>query len=196
VILMLTSGEKRGDLKRCHELGVSNYLTKPIRRAELRAALLKALETPSNASASEPIPRPRALELTSAAASRILLVEDNPVNQRLAMRILEKAGHNVIIAGNGRDALTALQQGTFDLVLMDGQMPDMDGFETTKAIRGGHGGDDQAIPIIGITAYAMVGDRERCLEAGMDGYISKPIRAGDLLRLIEDTGRRRGATHL
>jgi two-component system sensor histidine kinase/response regulator len=192
VILMLTSGEKRGDLKRCHELGVSNYLTKPIRRAELHAALVKALEIPSNASAGEPSPRSRAFrpELTSGAASRILLVEDNPVNQRLAMRILEKAGHNVIVAGNGREALTALQRATFDLVLMDGQMPDMDGFETTKAIRGGRGGDDRDIPIIGITAYAMAGDRERCLEAGMDAYISKPIRAGDLLRLIEDTGRR------
>ncbi|MGA3189487.1 MAG: response regulator [Bryobacteraceae bacterium] len=192
VILMLTSGEKRGDLKRCHELGVSNYLTKPIRSAELRAALVKALEIPSDTSTGEPSPRSRAFrpELTNATPLRILLVEDNPVNQRLAMRILEKAGHNLIVAGNGREALTALQRATFDMVLMDGQMPDMDGFDTTKAIRGGRGGDDRNIPIIGITAYAMAGDRERCLEAGMDGYISKPIRAADLLRLVEDTGRR------
>jgi two-component system sensor histidine kinase/response regulator len=106
------------------------------------------------------------------------------------MRILEKAGHDVIVAGNGREALSTLKRGAFDLILMDGQMPEMDGFETTKAIRGGRGGDDRDIPIIGITAYAMAGDRERCLEAGMDSYISKPIRAGDLLRLIEETGRR------
>jgi two-component system, sensor histidine kinase and response regulator len=192
VILMLTSGEKRGDLKRCHELGISNYLTKPTRFAELRAALVKALEIPSDARTGEQPPRSRAFrpELTSPTALRILLVEDNQVNQKLAMRILEKAGHDVIVAGNGREALSTLKRGAFDLILMDGQMPEMDGFETTKAIRGGRGGDDRDIPIIGITAYAMAGDRERCLEAGMDSYISKPIRAGDLLRLIEETGRR------
>jgi two-component system sensor histidine kinase/response regulator len=113
------------------------------------------------------------------------LTEDNAVNQRLAMRILEKAGHRVELAGNGREALAALDRSEFDVVMMDVQMPEMDGFEATAAIRNRERGTGRHVPIIAMTAHAMTGDRERCLEHGMDDYISKPIRASLLLELLE-----------
>ncbi|MGH9510272.1 MAG: response regulator, partial [Terriglobales bacterium] len=118
-------------------------------------------------------------------ALRILVAEDNPVNQKLAMRLLEKRGHKVEVAGNGREALETLGKKPFDLVLMDLQMPEMGGLEATARIRekerksGGH------VPIVAMTAHAMKGDRERCLEAGMDGYVSKPVRKNDLFEAIE-----------
>ena len=114
----------------------------------------------------------------------ILVAEDNVVNQRLALRLLEKRGHNVMVVANGREALRVLDQQKFDVVFMDVQMPEMDGFEATAAIRareqslGGH------LPIIAMTAHAMKGDRERCLQMGMDGYISKPIRAQELYHVL------------
>ncbi len=189
-IVMLTSGEKRGDINRCKQLGISAHLMKPVRRAELRAAIVKALNKhPESRSESDPPPQVPAPETLDVVASRVLLAEDNPVNQRLAARILEKGGHSVVIAGNGREALAALHRDTFDVILMDVQMPEMDGFEATLAIR-----QDTAqikdIPIIAMTAHAMTGDRERCLAAGMDAYISKPIRAADLLSLVRETSRR------
>jgi len=118
---------------------------------------------------------------------RILLVEDNPVNQTVALRLLEKQGHRVVVAGNGREALLALDRvppDGFDLILMDVQMPEMDGFEATAAIRAREAETGIHIPIVAMTAHAMKGDRERCLAAGMDAYISKPIRAKELLELI------------
>ena len=118
------------------------------------------------------------------ASLRILLVEDNPVNQRLAQRILEHSGYSVVMAGNGKEALAALTGQRFDLILMDVQMPVMDGFEATRAIREHEHGSH--IPIIAITAHAMTGDRERCLAAGMDGYLTKPIRSAELLRLVSN----------
>ncbi|MCS6977050.1 MAG: response regulator [Gemmatales bacterium] len=184
-VMMLTSSEQPGDAKRCRELGVAAFLTKPVRQAELRRAMLEALsrsETGSprkaTSAAQTPatsVPRPR----------RILLAEDSPVNQKLAVALLERRGHQVRVARTGREALTLLEQEPFDLILMDVQMPEMDGFEATEAIRrreaihGGH------IPIIALTAHAMKGDRERCLEAGMDAYLAKPIRAQELYDLIE-----------
>jgi CheY-like chemotaxis protein len=122
-----------------------------------------------------------------ALRSRILLVEDNVVNQRLAARILEKSGHSVVTANNGNEAVAALQHETVDLVLMDVEMPEMDGFEATVAIRKEEIGKNRHIPIIAMTAHAMPGDKEKCLAAGMDDYISKPIRALDLLNLLEKT---------
>jgi CheY-like chemotaxis protein len=121
----------------------------------------------------------------SGSPLRILLAEDNPVNQIVAARLLENRGHLVKVAATGRDALAALKAGEFDLVLMDAQMPVMDGLEAARAIRekekvsGGH------IPIVALTAHAMSGDRDRCIAAGMDGYASKPIRTEDLFREIE-----------
>jgi two-component system, sensor histidine kinase and response regulator len=190
-ILMLTSGEKRGDINRCKQLGISAHLMKPVRRAELRAAIVKALNKhPENRSETEPPPQVSAPGTPDAVASRVLLAEDNPVNQRLAARILEKGGHSVVIAGNGKEALAALHRDTFDVILMDVQMPEMDGFEATLAIRQDDTAKIKDIPIIAMTAHAMTGDRERCLAAGMDAYISKPIRAADLLSLIRETSRR------
>lgn len=191
VILMLTSGEKRGDVKRSRGLGVSAYLMKPVRRAELRSAIVKSLRAPStsadrNEKVSQLAQAPMRLA-PEALRSRILVAEDNLVNQRLAARILEEGGHSVVIAGSGREAITVLERETIDLVLMDVQMPEMDGFEATMAIRKDEIGGNRHIPIFAMTAHAMTGDQDRCLAAGMDGYISKPIRADDLLSLVERT---------
>jgi two-component system sensor histidine kinase/response regulator len=117
---------------------------------------------------------------------RILLVEDNLVNQRVASRLLENQGHSVVIAENGRVALDVLDGSKFDLVLMDVQMPEMDGLTATAEIRRQEAGTGRHLPIVALTANAMKGDRERCLEAGMDGYVSKPVQANLLLREMAD----------
>jgi two-component system, sensor histidine kinase and response regulator len=192
VILMLTSGEKRGDLQRWREIGAAAHLMKPVRRAELRAAIVKALRRPEVDQAVEPtssVSQSSNRKTPAALRSRILLAEDNIVNQRVAARLLEKSGHSVVIVGNGKEAIAALHRESFDMVLMDVQMPEMDGFEATKAIRGDEAGQNKHIPIIAMTAHAMTGDKDRCLAAGMDGYVSKPIRAADLLKLIEQTSQ-------
>jgi PAS domain S-box-containing protein len=178
-VMMLSSAGQPIDAARCQKLGLAAYLTKPIKQADLYRAVLAALGTPAAAPPPSPPPPPRAVRTL-----RLLLAEDNPVNQKLAVRLLEKQGHTVFVAGNGAEALKAIEQQPFDLVLMDVQMPEMDGFEATAAIRarergGGH------LPIVAMTAYAMKGDRERCLEAGMDGYISKPIQPRELWQTIE-----------
>jgi two-component system, sensor histidine kinase and response regulator len=116
---------------------------------------------------------------------RVLLAEDNLVNQRVVQRILEKNGHSVVLAGNGKKALEALRQETFDVLLMDVQMPEMDGLEATCAIRENEKTSGMHVPIIALTAHAMKGDQDRCIAAGMDGYLSKPIQAADLLNIIE-----------
>ncbi len=194
LIMMLTSGEQRGDAAKCRELGVAAYLTKPIRRAELSAAIVTVLasriEHPAQR-AGAPIAKPEARPLNTgpgirgSVKLRILLAEDNEVNRHVAIRILEKEGHQVVSAADGRMALAALNGQNFDLVLMDVQMPEMDGLEATRAIREHERHTSGHIPIIAMTAHAMTGDRERCLEAGMDDYISKPIDARSLLNLLE-----------
>jgi two-component system sensor histidine kinase/response regulator len=126
-----------------------------------------------------------------SAFVRILPAEDNTVNQRLAARWLEKRGHHVVVAGNGREALEALAKESFDLVLMDVQMPEMDGMEATAAIREKEKGSGSRQPIIALTAHAMKGDREKCLAGGMDGYLTKPIRPQELDDIIEDYVTRR-----
>jgi signal transduction histidine kinase/CheY-like chemotaxis protein len=182
VILMLTSGESPSDSERSRRLGVAAYIQKPVRRAELHAAIVGALTGRAKAAPTDRVPVP---ESRAVSPSRILLAEDNIVNQRLAFRMLAKAGHTVVIANNGREALVALQRQNFDVVLMDVQMPEMDGFEATRAIRKNELGKSQHMPIVAMTAHAMTGDRDRCLAVGMDEYISKPIRAADLLDLVE-----------
>jgi CheY-like chemotaxis protein len=139
----------------------------------------------SSGSAEAGLPKPIAADFSNgvAAGLRILLAEDNLVNKKVAVRLLEKQGHIVAAAGTGNAVLELLEQQTFDLILMDVQMPEMDGFETTAAIRRNETG--RRIPIIALTAHAMTGDRERCLAAGMDGYASKPIRTEDLNKEIE-----------
>jgi CheY-like chemotaxis protein len=119
------------------------------------------------------------------ASLRILLAEDNPVNQRLASRLLEKRGHSVVIAGNGREALEALEKESFDLIFMDLQMPVMDGFEATAAIRKREGTGGVRLPVVALTAHAMKGDREKCLAGGMDEYLTKPIRAQELDEVLQ-----------
>ena len=119
------------------------------------------------------------------AALRVLLAEDNLVNQRLAVRLLEKRGHRVVVAGTGLEALKALEKETFDLVLMDVQMPEMDGLEATEAIRQKERGTSHHQAVVALTAHAMKGDREKCLAGGMDGYLTKPIRPQELDQLLE-----------
>jgi CheY-like chemotaxis protein len=178
-IMMLTSGGHRGDAARCHELGIAAYLTKPITQAELREAILIALGK-SVAKQDRPPVVTRHTLRTRHLQLRILLAEDNLVNQTLAVRILEKLGHTVAVVGDGQSVLDALVRQAFDLILMDVQMPTMDGLEATAAIRAREQTTGTHIPIIAMTAHAMQGDRERCLAAGMDEYISKPIKLDDL----------------
>jgi len=188
-IMMLASGGQRGDAARCRELGVAAYLTKPVRQSELRAAIESVLRgaarKPDELPAAPLVTRHTLREAGGNSRLRVLLAEDNVVNQRVALRLLEKHGHAVVVANNGREALRALAHEAFDLLLMDVQMPEMDGFEATAQIReqekatGGH------IPIVAMTAHTMKGDEERCLAAGMDGYISKPINSAELFSLLD-----------
>jgi two-component system, sensor histidine kinase and response regulator len=187
VVMMLTSGERREDIERCRELGISVYLTKPVRRADLHSAIVRAITRQATGRREgEPLRsafKP-ALKPAPGSGMHILLAEDNVVNQRVAVRILEKEGHYVVIAQNGREALDALDRQAFELVLMDIQMPLMGGFEAAAEIRRREAGRHH-IPIIALTAHAMAGDREKCLAGGMDDYITKPIRASLLIELIE-----------
>jgi two-component system, sensor histidine kinase and response regulator len=185
-IMMFSSSGNRGDGARCQELSVSAYLMKPVRQSELRAAILRVL---SAGDQNGQLPLVTRYTLPDGAAPqavlRILLAEDNLVNQRLAMRLLEKRGHQVTLAGNGEEALAAAEKGVFDLVLMDLQMPEMDGFEATAALREREKETGIHLPVIALTAHALKGDRERCLDAGMDGYLTKPIRAQELDTILE-----------
>jgi two-component system, sensor histidine kinase and response regulator len=183
VVMMLTSGEQSGDIKRCRELGIAAYLTKPVRRAELRAAIVRVVTGGPVPVATPTLVRDAAVP--TGAEIRILLAEDNLVNQRVAVRILEKQGYRVVVASNGVEALKAIEEQEFDLVLMDVQMPEMGGFEATANIRQNEHSGGPHIPIIAMTAHAMTGDRERCLAAGMDDYISKPARASTLIEMVE-----------
>ena len=190
-LLMLSSADQSRDIARCRQLGVSSYLMKPIKQSELLDAIMTALSTSS-------VKEKRA-DLTAGGrhldpgessvpsrSLRILLAEDNAVNQTLAVILLEKQGHTVVVAGNGKEALAAWERQAFDLILMDVQMPGMDGFEVTARIREQEKGTSRHIPIIAMTAHAIKGDREHCLEAGMDGYVSKPIQAKELFQAIAD----------
>lgn len=181
LILMLTSDTHTNDVTRCRELGIEAYLTKPVTQAELQEAILQALSRVRRVKPEPSTERPK-----PAVPLRILLAEDNPVNQKVALRMLEQQGHSVVLVGDGREALAAFGRGPFDLVLMDVQMPDMDGFEATAAIRDLERGTGTHTTVFAMTAHALAGDRERCLAAGMDGYIAKPIRKKDLLGALAE----------
>ena len=186
-IMMLTSATRSEDIARCREWGVAAYLVKPIRRGELLEVMQNVLSERVAQPARLRLPQHRSINERRRGV-RILLVEDNPVNQAVALRLLEKQGHRVVAAGNGKKALLILEKapwGGFDLILMDVQMPEMDGLAATAAIREREKETGGRLPIVAMTAHAMKGDRERCLAAGMDDYISKPIRAKNLLDVIE-----------
>lgn len=182
---MLTSAGFRGDAARCRELGIRAYLTKPIKRADLLQPIKIVLGSKTVDGQNPAVVTNHSIR-ESRGRLKILLAEDNPVNQTLAVQLLEKRGHEVIVSENGRVALEALDKQTFDLILMDVQMPHMNGLQATAAIRQGELASGKHIPVIAMTAHAMAGDKERCLEAGMDAYISKPIRVEDLFSAIEE----------
>ncbi len=180
-VLMLTSGGQPGEANRCKQLGISAYLLKPVLKADLLAAILAALsqrQTATNDNGAALVTRHTLRE--SARKLRILVAEDNAVNQAVIMRVLQKMGHTPVLAQNGREALALALREKFDLVFMDVQMPEMDGLAATAAIRKAEKDKGTHLPIFAMTAHAMKGDRERCLEAGMDGYITKPVRFSDI----------------
>jgi two-component system sensor histidine kinase/response regulator len=186
-VVMVTSGGRPGDAARCREIGVAAYLTKPVRSKDLRAAILLALSGQGVDDGRPPLVTRHSLR-EARFSGRVLLVEDNPVNQLVARRLLEKRGHTVVLASNGHEALAILDAAGlagFGCVLMDVQMPDMDGFECTALIRQRERGRDVRLPIIAMTAHAMKGDEARCLAAGMDGYVSKPIDPDRLFDVVE-----------
>jgi two-component system sensor histidine kinase/response regulator len=184
--VMLTSAGQPGDAARCREVGVAAYLPKPVKRGELRDACLLALGIQA-ADTPQPALVTRHSLRESRPTGRILLVEDNAVNQLVARRLLEKNGHTVVVAGNGREALAVLEDAPdgFDCLLMDVQMPEMDGFECTGVIRDKERGSGRHQTIVAMTAHTMKGDAERCLAAGMDGYLSKPIQPDALADVLD-----------
>jgi CheY-like chemotaxis protein/HPt (histidine-containing phosphotransfer) domain-containing protein len=176
---MLTSAGEPEDVARCRKLGISAYLTKPVKQSELFDILVSVI--------SEPVvekPKSSKKPRTRRGGLHVLLAEDNRVNQLVATRILEKLGHQVTVVSNGREAVSVVRSAKFDVIAMDVQMPEMDGLEATTEIRRWERTMGTHIPIIALTAHAMKGDRERCLEAGMDGYTSKPIRINELEQAI------------
>jgi PAS domain S-box-containing protein len=178
-IMMLTSAMPSGAAARCGELGFASYLTKPVTQSELLQAILMTMH---GAAAMEPEAAP--IEQATARL-RILLAEDNVINRAVAAAVLEKRGHSLMHAANGREAVEAAAREAFDLIFMDVQMPEMDGFEATRRIRKSEQASGRHTPIAAMTAHAMAGDRERCLAAGMDDYISKPLQKTELLALLE-----------
>jgi two-component system, sensor histidine kinase and response regulator len=182
-IMMLSSSGLEGEVARCRALGIAAYLTKPIKSSDLLEAMTRTVDvTAAVPSPAKPAPK----AVPPSRLINVLVAEDNVVNQRVALGLLKRRGHTVTVVGNGREALDALDRGTYDLVLMDVQMPEMGGFEATAAIRarerqtGGH------IRIVAMTAHAMNGDRERCIAAGMDGYLSKPLDPRMLFAIAEE----------
>jgi two-component system, sensor histidine kinase and response regulator len=186
-VILLSSADRQRDGARCRQAGVAAYLSKPVKQSELLDAILMTLDPPTTAANRETLGRDRGQETNVPGRSRplcILLVEDNATNQLLAVSLLERAGHTVETARNGKEAFARLAQRCFDVVLMDIQMPEMDGFEATARIRECEQATGRRVPIVAMTAHAMKGDRERCLAAGMDGYISKPIQAAALYQTL------------
>jgi len=181
-IMMLTSDGQRGDAARCRELGLAGYLTKPVGQAELLEAVLRVAASKGFTDKPSLVTRHSLRE--EGRPLHILLAEDNLVNQKVASRVLEKHGHHIVTAANGRLALERLAAESFDLVLMDVQMPEVDGFEAVASIRKMEEGTGTHLPVVAMTAHAMQGDRERCLAAGMDGYLSKPLNVKELLAVL------------
>ena len=189
-ILVLTSVGERGDARRFKELGCAAYLTKPVRQSQLLDALAETLVDPDTEDRSEQKDRGagiitrHSLGEDAVGKARLLVAEDNLVNQKVALRILEKAGHRVDVANDGIEAVAALENGSYDMVFMDIQMPRMDGYAATAEIRK-MAPEYRELPVIAMTAHAMKGDREKCIAAGMDDYISKPVKPKGLLEMVQ-----------
>ncbi|MGD0043921.1 MAG: response regulator, partial [Isosphaeraceae bacterium] len=181
-LMLLSSDDKPGDMARCQELGIS-FLRKPVKQSELLDAILTVLHKTSGKTRSITTPRPA--PASPHGTLHILLAEDNEVNQMYAVELLRRRGHTVVVANNGQEALADWEMGTFDIVLMDVQMPLMDGFAATAAIRQRENATGRHTPIIALTAHVMKGDRERCVAAGMDAYASKPLRSQELFAAID-----------
>jgi two-component system, sensor histidine kinase and response regulator len=191
-IIMLYSTHHGGFADKCRRLGITSYLSKPVRKTELLSALQRV--SGHDITAAKLFSVAALEERRSKTGLNILLAEDNRINQAVAIQMLEKMGHSITVANTGIEVLSQLSAGSFDLVLMDVQMPEMDGIEATRQIRNEESNSGTHVPIIAITAHAMKGDRERCLEAGMDGYLSKPINKAALLSVIGDSTRLRPGT--
>jgi CheY-like chemotaxis protein len=177
-MIMISSAGRPGDMERCRQLGIGRYLMKPIIQSELLNAMMDTLGA---VVADEPVS-----QTAAGPRLRVLLAEDGLINQRVAVGFLQQFGHDVMVASNGKEAVRMFTEGSFDVVLMDVQMPELDGCEATRAIRDLEKNWSGHIPIIAMTAAAMKGDRERCLEAGMDGYIAKPIDPDKLSKVLKE----------
>jgi CheY-like chemotaxis protein/HPt (histidine-containing phosphotransfer) domain-containing protein len=200
-LVMLTSMGQRGDDVLAKEAGISAYLTKPVRQSELYNCLVTVmgsqLDADGTAEAADQAEMPLVThhnlrEVASRTHTRLLVAEDNPVNQKVAVRMLEKLGYRVDVASNGREALDALDRTSYAAVLMDVQMPEMDGYEATQEIRrresearGEHDASPRHLPVIAMTANALEGDREKALAAGMDDYVAKPVKPAQLSEILE-----------
>jgi two-component system sensor histidine kinase/response regulator len=182
--IMLTSAGERGDASRCKKAGISGYLLKPVKQSDLYDTIAMTFEEHSTPD-TQPSMVTRHTLREARNKLKILLAEDNPVNQKVAQRMLEKMGHQVIVAGNGKEAIDISGQESVNVILMDVQMPEMDGFEATKNIRQNEVETGRHVPIVALTAHAMKGDREKCLECGMDDYLSKPIKPEELVKVLE-----------
>jgi two-component system, sensor histidine kinase and response regulator len=181
MVMMLPSVMRPGASKRCEELRVAGHFMKPVSQPEILEAILLAI---GGTVAISPVVE-TALIVRAGRSLRILLAEDNFVNRAVAAAILEKNGHSLAHAGNGTEAVEAAEREAFDLIIMDVQMPEIDGFEATRRIRAAEQGTDRHTPIVALTAHAMAGDRERCLASGMDDYLSKPLQKDALYLLLE-----------
>ena len=183
-IMMLSSTGWRGDTARCRELGISAHLIKPVRQKELREAISRSL-VQNGRKADGQLPKLSKPQFERRVGFRVLVAEDNLVNQRLVQHLLEKRGHQTTLAGNGREALERTESERYDLVLMDVQMPELDGLQATRLIREREKISGEHLKIVALTAHAVKGDEDRCLDAGMDGYLSKPIRQQELDALLQ-----------
>ena len=180
--MMLSSGENPGDMARSRELGIGAFLRKPVTQADLYQSIVETLTAARLESQEDSC----SIAAGERESLRILLAEDNPVNQKVTVALLERKGHTVEVAENGRLAVDALAGEKFDVVLMDIQMPVLDGLDATAEIRDREKETGTHTPLIALTANAMKGDRERCLQGGLDAYIAKPLRPAELFRTIDE----------
>jgi PAS domain S-box-containing protein len=185
-IMLLVPADHQDTAARCKAVGISASVLKPVKQSELLNTILEVLHAAAPQARPAAPRRERDGEAPPGRVLEVLLAEDNLVNQRLAVRILEKRGHRVTVANNGQEALASLEGRAFDLVLMDVEMPELGGLDATRMLRARERGTGRHVPVIALTAHAMKGDRERCLAAGMDGYVSKPIRAAELFAAVDE----------